>query len=70
MSADQIESLALPHLRCGYPGQDCEPIEAAIAAGLGDRETIALTRAIDGYHHPLARLLIARAAAATPEEER
>ena len=51
------EALALAHLQC-QPGE-CDPTEAALSAHLPDRQTVALIRAIEGYHHPEVRILVA-----------
>lgn len=58
MSLTQVEAIAQAHLSCQYPSKECDPVEAALAAHLNDRETTLLIRAIEGYHNPLTRVLV------------
>jgi hypothetical protein len=59
----RVEAIAQAHLSCGFPSKHCDPIHAATAAGLSDRETAALVVAIEGYHDPIVRVLAARSTA-------
>lgn len=55
---DRIEAIAQAHLSCGYPSRECDPLTAALAAKVTDRELSILIRAIAGYHNPLTRMLV------------